>query len=311
MAGEHSDNHDPRATLPIAALLRAAADGEELSGADRARLESHLRDHPEDEARIEYERRLRSACSRVMSSAEVPPHLRSRIEQVLANRVDEEQLLDRLEAIAGQTRRPGFWSRIPASVRAAAAAIILVLGAVALFYAPGSPLAPRTSIGEPGLRSRVVSFLHSEHERCNLDPSYLADKLTTTALKDVPETFGGVLGTDVSLGALFTSELEFVAGGPCAVPGGGRSMHLAFRLPETAETETTDVSLFIQENTGTLPLEPGTTYRLTRDSWLGKAECSIYAWVRDGLVYYLVSTDEHACGVGRRALQAPERVQQL
>jgi len=299
-----NENHRENPPVPNeASLLRAAAD-EELNAADQERLESRLRERPDDEARVETERRLREACARVMTQIEVPADLRSRVERAIEERADDDEVLERLEAIAERTRDRSFWRQIPPSVRAAAAALILVLGTAFLLFAPGSPLAPR------GYSGQLISFMDREHERCWLDAEYLAVKFPITEREEVPEAFQAILGADVSLGDIYTSGLEFVGAGSCAVPG-GKSMHLSFRTPGAAPNPGGNVSLFLQKDTGRLNLEPGVTYRLTRDTWFAPADCAIYAWARDGLIYYLVSTDEGACGVGREALDAPERTEQL
>jgi hypothetical protein len=75
--------------------------------------------------------------------------------------------------------------------------------------------------------------------------------------------------------------------------------------PATAKPEECRVgerlSVFIQADTGDLPMEPGRTYSL--ESTAGGP--GVLAWVEEGLIYYLVTDSPGAVEVSLSAMGKP------
>lgn len=272
----------------LGALLRAAAD-DELTPEQQARLDAHLAAHPEDAARIEFERRLRVATSRVMSDVRAPAGLRGRIERIGAEH---------------EPRRP-IW-RQPRVV-GLAASLLLVAGLLVVLSIPASPVGPQARY-----RATLMSFLDREHARCWVDTDTILDKFHVREPDELPQQAETLLGRSVSFDDFDDLEgLEFVGGGECVVPGRSPSMHLGFRTDGTRGEADVAVSLFVQIDPGKLAMQEGVTYRLTSERRIAREACTIYAWTHDGLLHFMVADNANACDLGRRALGAPETVEQL
>lgn len=280
-----------REDLNLAALIRAAADGE-LPDEQQARLDAHLASHPEDASRIEFERQLRSATGRVMSGVSAPDGLRARIEQI-GN-----------EAMAVQTREPSFWSR--SSWLGLAASVLVVGGVLTALMAPMSPVGP-----DARYRASLISFLDREHVRCWIDSDVILDKFDVRESDMLPAEAESLFGRAVVQDDFGDFDgLEYVGGGQCDVPGRAPSLHLGFKTDGSRGEAGVAVSLFVQADNGRLEMAEGVTYRLTSGR-RASGVCTIYAWTHDGLIHFMVSDDAGACDFGRAALGAPETVQQL
>jgi len=279
----------------LASLLRLAAD-DELTPQQRAALEAHLEAHPEDASRIEFERRLRDATSRVMGEVRAPEGLRERIASTT-------------ERLAPQTSRQGFWRGAPARAVGLAASVLIVASVLVALMLPQSPIGP-----EARYQASLVRYLDREHVRCWIDADEILGKFDVRRRDALPAEASELLGRPVDLAGLVDTEiegLEFVAGGECAVPGESPSIHLGFKTDGTMGEAGIPVSLFVQRDERQLELEEGVTYRLTSERRLARGVCTIYVWTRDGLLHFLVSSDAEACDLGREALGAPTPVGRL
>lgn len=304
------------------------ADGELTPDQERS-LELHLETVPADAARIEAETKLREAVDRVASSGPATPAgLYDRVAAALADlkvaEFDPDLVRPSASApapttqdlpgrLAPLTRDRSFWTRVsPWNLTAAAA--VLALGAVATVLLLSKP----QSLPEQMVASRTaaVQFVAREHGRCFLDLAPGAEKFRLTSSAGLPEFAADVIGREVALADLLASgaeNLRFIDAGPCGVPRGGRSMHLRFEMPIAGEPEPTAVSLFVQRYTGEQGLDEGTTYALdpAAGADLELKSPTVYTWLRDGLVYYLVIDDAKACSTARQEMAAPERIRPL
>lgn len=280
-------------SLSLGALLRAAAD-DELTPAQREALDAHLREHPEDGVRIAFERSLREGIGRVMGGIAAPEGLRSRIER-------------EARATPEVVARPAFWrSRRGLAL---AASLVLISGLLVALAMPSSPIGP-----DARYRASLVRFLDGEHKRCWVDADWILDKFKVRERDALPGAMSKVFGRDVEVPVVRDGDgsgLIFEGAGECHVPGRGKSMHFGFRTDGTRAEAGVAVSLFVQPNTTRLELEDGVTYRLTSEHGVSRGVCSIYAWTRDGMIYFLVSDDAGACDLGLEALDAPTTLGQL
>jgi anti-sigma factor RsiW len=308
-----SNQHSTNADLPLAALIRLAADGE-ISAEQERRLEIELERDPDLARRVEAEQRLRSSVARAFESAPATPAgLRDRVAAAMASAElgDAAPLhKDSVPArMASVTRDRSFWAGPAARVLAAAAALTLV---ATVFVVSRSPA------GDPaiGSRTRAVQFVASEHGRCVADIAPGLGKFRVDDAQDMPGLAGDVLGQEITLADLIAGGVQnvaFIDAGRCGVPGGGGSMHLRFEVPSDAGGEPDTFSLFVQQNTGSLELSEGVTYALdpSDGGTVDLKSPSIYVWLRGGLVYYLVVDNAKACGAIREHLAAPTDIEPL
>lgn len=305
--------------LSVAALLRAAADGEVTAEQER-RLELLIESDPELGRRFEAERELRSAVGRAFSDGPAAPAgLRERVASAMASAdLTDAAMTDDAEALptrmAPMTRDRSFWAGPAARVLAAAAALTLVATVFVVTRGTGTDL-------EIGSRTRAVQFVATEHSRCVTDIAQGAGKFELTNVSEMPGVTGAVLGREISLADLLASDVQnvnFVDAGRCHVPGGGSSMHLRFEAPvgeidqATGEAYVERFSLFVQQDQGRLGLEEGVSYEL--DPSGGEVDLkspSIFVWSRGGLVYYLVVDTPKACPKLRQKLEVPENSRPL
>lgn len=299
MTSPHDHNHDE--PLDRAVLLRCAAD-DELTEAQDAQLRAHLRDHPEDKASIAFERSLRGACARVMDTPPCPEALRQRIEAMASGaalQADQTRAHDAHagdpaqspRGRAGSGRRGQSRSMQRRMINAVAASIALIFGGAFLWQmillsGPDPSVAANAAY--------VTNFVGTEHDLCETDPTRTL-KFSIHKLDETPAALSNILGKSPTLPDLIATGLRFRDGGECAVPGGGRSVHLRFETDGSAGPAGVPVSLFIQHGLPTrVRMEPDVAYRLTAQS-SGQAQTTpiaIYGWYADGLTYYLVTEDE-------------------
>jgi hypothetical protein len=309
-------NMNGREPMGLGALIRAGADGE-LTPQQERRLEVHLEREPGDASRIESERLLREAVSRIgQSGPGAPAGLR---EQVLRAMAAADLSADGAAVdvsgpdvpgrMAPLTRSRSFWAS--ASGRTALVAAALLMAVTAGFLVRGSLPAD----GVFSARTTAVQFVAREHGRCTVEIAPGADKFAVTDPLMLPSFARTLMGRDVSLGDLVeggATNLRFIDAGGCHVPMGGRSMHLRFEAP-TPSGGTTLASLFVQEDRGELDLAESVTYRLDPRAESGEASRSpgVFLWLRDGMVYYLVTEAPEGCEDMRRCLDAPAAVRPL
>jgi hypothetical protein len=292
--------------LNLAAMLRAAAD-DELGSHDERRLEAHLETNPEDVARIKAEQELRAAVARTMSvdSGEAAPSdLRDRIASAMAAvELESEDESSVPEQLAQSTRSVSFWSG--SGIRYAAAAAIVLVAAAVVFFNSTTTSGFDQTLSD---RARAATFVSGEHNKCVTDLARAERKFTIENPEDLPAFAGDVVGMEVALADLVVSgasNIAFMDAGPCGVLG-RKSIHMRFSLPDYEE----DVSLFIQRDDGQMDLVDGVTYELdaSKDAPMTP---SVYIWLREGLVYYLVIENPEETEIIRRSLDLPSEVRQL
>jgi hypothetical protein len=304
---EHAQ--DPREPMNIAALLRAAADGEidELSDAQRAVLDGYLADHPEGESQIGFERAMRQSCSRSMSGASCPEALRAKVIAIAdAARQEDESYANRIADAGRYTRSKSFWSRSP-MLGAAAALLIVTAGALiwqsVSFTSNSAPSG--LNIQQANYYNRVSDFVVREHTRCCDDKAAQA-KLVEHDIGRATEYFSQAFGHQVSVPDMeqVDGQIEFFGGGDCSVPSTPRSGHLRFDAI-APDGQRISLSLFISPDPGLLPLEEGLIYTMDSEA-CAAAGTRLFAWVSDGLQYLLVSeADDEMCAKVRGLMQAP------
>lgn len=268
--------------IDLANLLRIAAD-DELTAEQSDRLRAHLALHPEDEAFVEFERRLRAAVGRVMGKDQAPASLR------LAVRASFEPASQALPF--GSAAAPWAGRRRPFVPSGLAAGFLLLIGAAVVLSiaAPRDwfdwrrpvhiPIGVEGSLGFPG-----------EHLRCATDEHYARSKLSLQSLDEVRAHLSDDLRWNVPVPDLSSFGYRFLNAGDCSVIGRGSDLiHLRFG------SDADVVSVWIERShpsdlTHSAGLREGLAYRvvpvdrgMTRD--LDKA---YYAWRRGEYVLRLV-----------------------
>jgi len=294
--------------LPKAVLLRMAADGE-LDALGQQQLDDHLRNHPEDQACIDGERQLRSACARALAgAAAAPPALRTRVEALLADTrtrttrasgASDDHRDSVPESFAPQTRSRSFWRRQAIVRFTAAAAMLALVATVAFMVGRTSPNAWAPA------GTRIAAFARHEHSRCMTDMPTINSKFTVTELDKVPDAFSAITGKPVSLPTILHAErtgLHFVDAGECHLPGQGKSMQIRFRIGDNSNDL---VSLWVQDDDGTLPLKEGVTYAT------GTGNGCVRLWRIGSVRYVLVCPDAEAAPMAIKALQVPTKTEQF
>lgn len=305
-----NERHSYERKLDLAALLRAAAD-DELSAHDERRIEALCEEDPSLHARIACDRHMRQAIARALpleTPAEpAPASLRERVAAAMraAQLESASPLSPSLpEALAPKTRSTSFWLRPTFQLGLAAAAMVCI--AAVLVFFNNQPLGPNQALAD---RTAAASFVANEHGHCLTDIAHAAQKFVVQDASQLPTFAASVVGTEIALADLLASgasDIQFVDAGPCHVPGGGPSMHLRFTLPEI----TGDVSLFVQRDAGRLRLDEGYTYQLdpTEDA---PNSPSVYIWLRQDLLYYLVLPERTQTEQVRRSLDLPAQTRNL
>lgn len=303
-----NDSHsNPEQRLNLAALLRAAAD-DELTSPDERRLEAFLDEDPSLASRIESERLMRRAIGRALereAGDAAPPGLRDRVARAMASAdLGAPGSVSVPEAMARSTRSPGFWQRT--NFRVGLAAAIVLIGITLTFFNTGTPLGPNQALAD---RTAAASYVASEHGHCVTDIAHAARKLVLQNPDDLPTLAGGVVGTEIALADLVASgatDIRFIDAGECHVPGGGPSMHLRFTLPDIEG----DVSLFLQRDSGRMKLAEGYTYLMVPGEDAPKTP-SVYIWLREGIIYFLVVPERAGCEQLRESLVLPTETRSL
>jgi hypothetical protein len=316
----HAGGHDPHGEipldLPLGAMIRAAADGE-LSTDQEAMFEVHLQRHPEHAARVRFEHDLRRACKRVFvqegRTVEPSAALRGRVEELtIAGRGEADRVPVRHQPAprAAGDGVGGFRHRRLATLFA-----VLALFATGAVYFIAFNTAPTFRESPELAKVALVSFIKSEHRRCVLDERALQHKMTAYSTSEVGGEFEDLLGKALSVADLEKAGYVFAGAGRCAVPGAGASVHLVFRSQAQApvagsnaqEAAAGALSLFIQKDTGELPIRENETYRLETE----RGNPLILIWLHQGLIYYLVSESGDSEAAARRVLGVPAGSQPL
>ncbi|MFI4870539.1 MAG: hypothetical protein ACIARQ_01900 [Phycisphaerales bacterium JB061] len=293
--------------LNLAALLRAAAD-DELCSHDERRLEAFIEEDPSLASCIECDQKLREAISRAFccdSGDCAPKNLRDCVQDAMRCCELEESTSSVPEALAGRTRSVSFWQRTHIQMGVAAAAMVLIAG-VLFFYNNLTPVGPNQTLAD---RTAAASYVASEHGHCITDAVHAAKKLVLESPEELPEFTANVVGSEIAFADLAASgatDVRFVDAGKCHVPGGGPSMHLRFQLPDI-EGES---SLFIQRDSGRMKLSEGITYTLAPSGDAPNTP-SVYMWLREGFVYYLVIPGRAECDKLRKSLVLPTETRNL
>ena len=293
--------------LNLAALLRAAAD-DELCSHDERRLEAFIEEDPSLCSCIECDQKLREAISRAFccdSGDCAPGSLRDGVLSAMRCCELDESASSVPEALAGRTRSVAFWQK-PAMRMGLAAAALVMLAALVVFFNNQTPLGPNQALAD---RTAAASFVASEHGHCITDAVHAAKKLILEKPEELPAFTSSVVGTEIKfadLAASGASDVRFIDAGECHVPGGGPSMHVRFRLPDIEG----DSSLFIQRDSGRMKLSEGITYTLAPSGDAPNTP-SVYMWLREGFVYYLVIPERAACDKLRKSLVLPTETRNL
>jgi hypothetical protein len=282
--------------LPVAALLRALADGERLSDRDAQRLS----DRPEaerahDDRRIAFERSLREAVAQTLGAAEdarAPQGLQASVLAALRAEPDDGVVRSSL----GDTRSRSFWAPIG---RFAAVAAVLALAAGVVFSGLRATTGPNPANQRASL---VASFVHQQHESC---PN--SGKFTATSLDEALSAAARELGHtpdafDKEIRALEGVGYQFVGLGACRVPGDGASVHLYFR---SAEPDGPHISLFIQLEPADFDAVDGHDRCYIRDCSKGGPN-KLVLWQEGDLVHYLCTSDDEALAVAQASFGAPD-----
>ncbi|MDQ7013644.1 MAG: hypothetical protein Q9O74_07065 [Planctomycetota bacterium] len=295
--------------VSIATLLRLAADGE-LSAKQEAELRAHLETNPEDNARIDFDRKLRQACSCACApDCCAPESLRQRVlaccDQASLEHAEQTVLADNLAVRAEQTRSRSFWAGRALARFGAIAALIALIGAVAYMVGRTSPgSAPFGDTNTPTVRTaadRIASFVRKEHDRCASGLPEIGAKFDITDPAEVPAAFEAIVGKSFSLESVLDADahgLRFLDAGLCHPPGGD-ALHIRF---DTGEEDATPVSLWIQADDESLPIEDGVTY--TKGDG---CEC-VRFWRVDGVRYILIGSHADAGPFASLALHSPQKV---
>lgn len=287
--------------LGEAAQIRALADGE-LGPAEAGQvLEQAGADGP---GRVAFEQSLRGAVARIMSEgASAPADLRERILAQAHEDAYTDSEIDHHDTAPLQmrvSRRPPWSLLIAATVALTAGAAVLMRGG--LMWTSSTPQQGQTA--QVAQVTRLASFVSAQHDKCALFSEHFKRKMVarteaeaTAAAVELLDRVPHVL--DLRATRLAQAGYEFAGLGRCGVPGKGRSAHLMYRS-QTADAPT--VSLFVQEDLGSLPLEDGRFYCCRQAESKGT---SLTLWREDGLVYYLFTPRLDDAEHARAAFGAP------
>jgi len=308
---QHQSEHAQEQGQPmnIAALLRAAADGE-LNDAESKELDAYLQRHPEAQSQIEFEQAIKSSCARAMSGPTCPDALRAKVLAIAAESASDSQAYaNRIQASNAHTRSPSFWSRSP--MMSAAAALLIVAAGTLIWqsasftsnYANDAP--EGLTVQQASYYGRVSDFVVREHTRCCDDKAAQA-KLIKRDIDEATQYFSAEFGHEIVVPDMDKAEgeVEFFGGGDCDVPSTPRSGHLRFDAIADDGTRIS-LSLFVSPDPGLLPMEEGLVYSMDSEA-CSAAGTRLFAWTSNGIQYLLVSeADDEMCAKVRELMQAP------
>ena len=302
--------HEGNNPVSIATLLRLAADGE-LSAEQDAALRAHLEAYPEDRARVDFDRKLRDACGcACVPDCCAPESLRQRVLAccshtpggAAAGGSTDPQLADRLAARAGQTSDSGFWSGRTLARLGTIAAVVALVGLVSYMVGRSTPAGgPQDQPTIRTVEERISNYVRSEHNRCAGSNPEIGNKFNINDPSEIPAVFESIIGQPFSLACVLDANdhgLRFVDAGRCYPPGGD-AIHVRFVTDDEAASP---VSLWIQKDDGSLPMEDGITYTA------GTGCDCVRFWRVDGVRYVLICSQEQAGPSASLALHSPETV---
>jgi len=316
-------------------LLRLYLD-DELEPEACARVEQMLRDDPQLRQTLLFERCLHIHVGRTLSMADyAPPELSESIRASLHDlqagdeHADPQPQSDIAGAIgpddAGRSPRADTpsadetgWRRLLVGPRrvnlfAAAAAIVVIAGAV-LFGVLGPPI-DRVGPSTPNYVVEAARFTSNHHQTCVDDPQHRASELRfsneATAHRALMQHLGGRRFTLVDLRE---AGYEFMAAGPCHVPGHRTSAHTMYRPRNGAAADPT-VSIYAVPDVGQYriaeggPMQPLQWYRANGGP---QASHRVMRMTDGQLVYFVVCSDaddlQNVCRlVMQQISQSPDR----
>ncbi|MBX3324061.1 MAG: hypothetical protein KF757_13855 [Phycisphaeraceae bacterium] len=279
-----SDLRDnPDEILSEGALVRLASDGE-LTPAQAEALEALVAQKPELVESIAFERRMHESIGRVMGAVVTPAGLAGRVRAAIQA---EAMTSERVDALAEETRKRGFWQRRQV-VGAMAAAVVLSLMAGILWQAFSIVNVPLDA-SQQAFRQELVSFVSAEHARTAQDQSLRAEKLVLHEALEAEGVLAEKFARRVVIPDCQKRAVQFMGAGSCQIPGGGPSAHVMLQ-PDVGPT----LSLFVTSFTGQLPMVEGKTYVVNTKA-CGQPGTRIFSWVEGGLVYVLVLDEVKGC----------------
>lgn len=298
----------------IAALLRACADGE-LNPDQCERLMQLLESQPQAMSQHEFELKLRECCNRTMTkSPPCPESLRERVGAIAAAaREDEPAYAKGVESSAAYTKDRSFWTRSP--LLSIAAVLMLSVAGVLIWQSANLSGAFRSALPlnleQASYSERIGEFALGEHTRCCDDDAAEA-KLVERDIEQAVAYFSERFDRSVQMPdmAMSDEQVDFFGGGDCHVPKTEKSGHLRFDAYDDAGNPIA-LSLFIAPDPGLLPLEDGTTYRLSSEA-CEIAGVRVFVWISEGVQYLLVSeASDKTCATVRALMNAPQNLSQI
>lgn len=293
--------------LCVAAMLRACAD-DELCRVECERLKLYLKEHPEAEGQVEFEKALKGCCDRVMTTECVcPDSLRSKIEAMAGDSMTAAGI----DASNTITRKAGFWKLSP--MMSAMAAVLVIAGG-ALIWQSSSIISKGSGLGfvettPVAYAERVGNFVAREHMRC-CDEKAASAKLILNDINEATAYFAEKFECPVASPSSGDDVIIFYGGGDCHVPATSGSGHLRFDAVGN-DGKRVSLSLFIAPDPGLLGIEEGMTY-LLNSTQCSEQGANLFAWVSEGVMYLLVSeADEDMCASVRGMMHAPAELRQL
>lgn len=315
----HPDSPQPSDLTPDQ-LVRLAAD-DELTPESRAAFERLRAADPLVDARVETERALRSAVSRIMGQAKAPAGLADRLRAAMAQEGSTEtQASTGIDSASAHDADPIPFQAPTASptvVRSwqrpwwlGVAAGFLLAAGVMLVVSPWSlPTSSQNAGTNQGIFSttNLVSYVEEQHTSCaNLGAIFErkmtyrdradAERAAIELLQVIPNVF------DLRAGELQDKGYRFAGLGRCKIPGDGASAHLMYA---STDESLPPISLWIQKDTGEWNdriAQLGACYSVGLCKERGT---SLSVWREDGLVYFLYSRDQDLESSAREAFDAP------
>lgn len=209
----------------ITNLIRQYCDGE-LNDEQIAQVQQHLQDHPEDQAIVESERKLRKRIEAVVK-ADCPHAPAGLADQIKSEFTKQSVSSDSEEETYAYSPRSWSFGPNKANVFAVAASIVLVVGAV-LFGIFGNPIDRR--VPELNRIAEAVSSVGLEHMKAASDPGrFDRPKSKCISCEDASRDCKRLFKTDIPVLNLSSSGYTFKEGMECEVPHSGKAYHLFYK----------------------------------------------------------------------------------
>jgi len=276
----------------ITNLIRQYCDGE-LNDEQIAQVQKHLQAHPEDQAIIESERKLRKRIEAVVK-ADCPHAPAGLVDQIKSEFTKQSVSSDSEEETYAYSPRSWSFGPNKANVFAVAASIALVVGAV-LFGIFGNPIDRRNAVDVSQTTAAIeaAESVGLEHIKLATNRGSLDALMGCSSCDDARSAYCRQLGSeDIPKIDLSAAGYEFKNGMECAVPHCETSYHLIFSKSEGMGL----VSIHIARDTRNLNLDAGepfdgkTRFKTSRfylnRKIMGQSPCVIA--FRDDEIMYLV-----------------------